>query len=219
MKDSIDAILQREQAGYLDSLLSPPDALLAEMERFAEANSVPVADREVAMFLEVTARAMGARRVLEIGMAIGYSVVCLARAIDSEGLVMTIEPDEEMIRLAEDFMSRAGVRERVRIERGRALEVMPRLTETFDLIFIDAVKEEYEAYLDAALPILRTGGAIIADNVLWKGQVAGEPRSPNMKASTEALRRFNEKFMRHPQLRSIIVPIGDGLAYGVKTSE
>jgi len=219
MKDSIDAILQPEQAGYLDNLLSPPDALLMEMEHFAEANNVPIADREVALFVEITARAMRARRILEVGMAIGYSVVCLARAIESEGLIVTIEPDEEMIRRAEDFISRAGVRERVRIERGRALDVVPRLTGTFDLIFIDAVKEEYEGYLDAALPLLRTGGAIIADNVLWKGQVAGEPRSPKMKASTEALRRFNEKFMRHPQLRSIIIPVGDGLAYGVKTSE
>lgn len=219
MKDSIDAILRREQAEYLDNLLPESDALPGEMERFAAENNVPVADREVALFLEITARAMSARRVLEIGMAIGYSVVYLARAMGEDGLIVTIEPDDEMIERAEDFLTRGGVRGRVRIERGRALDVMPRLTETFDLIFIDAVKEEYSAYLDAALPLLRAGGAIIADNVLWKGQVAGEVRSEKQRDSTEALRRFNEKFMRHPQLRAVIVPIGDGLGYGVKTSD
>ena len=219
MKDSLDAILRREQAEYLDKILPGADVLIAEMEQYADENSVPIADREVALFLEITARAMRARRILEIGMAIGYSAVNFARAMEAGGLVVTIEPDDEMIKRASGFLSRARVSERVRIERGRALEVMPHLTETFDLIFIDAVKEEYEKYLDSSVPLLRNGGVIIADNVLWKGQVAGEVREPKQKASTEALRRFNEKFMRHPQLRSVIVPIGDGLAYGVKTND
>jgi caffeoyl-CoA O-methyltransferase len=219
MKDSLDAILRREQAEYLDKILPRADRLIAEMEQYSAENRVPIADREVALFLEITSRAMCARRILEIGMAIGYSAVHFARAMEDGGLVVTIEPDDEMIERASGFLSRAGVNERVRIERGRALEVMPRLTESFDLIFIDAVKEEYEKYLDLSVPLLREGGVIIADNVLWKGQVAGELRSPKQKASTEALRRFNEKFMRHPQLRSVIVPIGDGLAYGVKTND
>ncbi len=218
MKASIDAILQREQAEYLDKLLPPSDALLVEIEQYATEHKVPIADREAALFLEITARAMNARRVLELGMAIGYSVIYLARAIGEDGLIVTIEPDDEMIARSEDFLTRAGVRERVRIERGRALEVMPRLRETFDLIFIDAVKEEYAEYLDSALPLLRRGGIVIADNVLWGGQVAGEIHSPKQKQSTEALRRFNVKFMNHPQLRAVIVPIGDGLGYAVKTN-
>jgi predicted O-methyltransferase YrrM len=177
---------------------------------------VPIADREVALFLEITARAMKARRVLEIGMAIGYAVVHLAHGMEADGLIVTIEPDDERIRRAEDYFTRAGVRERVRIERGKALEVIPHLTETFDLVYLDAIKEEYSDYLDQALPLLRVGGVVVADNVLWGGQVAGEIRADDQRTSTEALRKFNEHFINHPQLRSEILSFGDGIAYGVK---
>lgn len=218
MKARIDAIIQREQAEYLDRLLPDNTGLLAEIEADAAANNVPIADREVAAFLEITARAMRARRVLEIGMAIGYSVIHLARAMDDDGLVVTIEPSDEMIRRSDDYLRRAGLRERVRVERGAALEVMPRLNETFDLVFLDAVKEEYSEYLELALPLLRTGGVVIADNLLWGGQVAGEIKRPEQTASTQSLREFNQLFVRHPQLRSVILPVGDGLGYGVKIS-
>jgi predicted O-methyltransferase YrrM len=216
MKARLDAIIQREQAEYLERLLPKNDPLLAEMESYAAEHRVPIADPEVALFLEITARAIDARRILEIGMAIGYSVVHLARGMDEGGVVVTIEPNDEMIRASEDFLKRAGVRDRVRIERGMALEVMPRLKETFDLVFIDALKEEYTDYLELALPRLRAKGVVIVDNLLWGGQVAGEIRSPDQEESTNALREFNQHFVNHPQLRAEILPVGDGLGYGVK---
>ncbi|HEY0004066.1 MAG TPA: O-methyltransferase [Pyrinomonadaceae bacterium] len=216
MKARIDAIVQREQAEYLEKLLPSSEGLLAEMEEYAAAHRVPIADREVARFLQITARAMRARRVLEIGMAIGYAVVHLAEGMTDDGLVVTIEPSDEMIQKSEDYLRRAGLRERVRIERGLALEVMPRLDETFDLVYLDAVKEEYPDYLELALPMLRKGGVVVADNVLWGGQVAGEIRSPDQQDSTEALREFNQIFVNHPQLIAEILSVGDGLAYGVK---
>ena len=218
MKASIDAILQREQAEYLDKLMPESTGLLAEMESYAAEHRVPIADREVALFLEITARAIRARRVLECGMAIGYSVIHLARGMADGGLVVTIEPNDKMIQAAEGFLSRAGVRQPVQIEKGYALEVIPRLEETFDLVFIDAVKEEYRGYLDLALPKLREGGVVICDNLLWGGQVAGEINSPDQKSSTAALREFNRYFINHPQLRAEVLPVGDGLGYGVKVS-
>jgi predicted O-methyltransferase YrrM len=186
------------------------------MEEYAAEHRVPIADREVALFLEITARAMGARYILEIGAAIGYSIIHLARSLPPGGLLVSIEPNDEMIRRSEEYLQRAGLIERVRIEKGFALDVMPSLRETFDLVYIDAVKEEYTAYLDLALPMLRTGGVIIADNVLWGGQVAGEIRSPDQTASTQALREFNQHFVHHPSLRAEILSVGDGLGYGVK---
>jgi caffeoyl-CoA O-methyltransferase len=216
MKARLDAIIRREQAEYLDRLLPANKGIVAEMEADAEKNGVPIADREVALFLEITARAMNARRVLEIGMAIGYAVVHLAQAMPDDGLIVTIEPNDEMIRRAEDYLTRAGVRERVRIEKGKALEVIPHLEETFDLIYLDALKEEYSDYLDRSLPLLRVGGVVIADNVLWGGQVAGEIRSPDQTASTEALREFNQHLVNHPQLRAEVLSFGDGIAYAVK---
>lgn len=212
MKARIDAILQLEQAEYLDQLHPQSDRILTEMEAYAAKHNVPIADREVAAFIEITARSCGARKALEIGMAIGYSVVHLARGMGAGSLVVTIEPSDEMINAASGYFARAGVEERVRIERGKALEVMPHLNEAFDLLFIDAVKEEYKQYLDLGLPRLRGGGVVIVDNLLWGGKVAGDDTA----TSTVALREFNKYFVNHPQLRAVVLPVGDGLGYAVK---
>lgn len=212
MKARIDAILQREQAEYLDQLLPQTDRILTEMEAYAAKHDVPIADREVAAFIEITARSCGARKALEIGMAIGYSVIHLARGMGAGSLVVTIEPNDEMINAATGYFERAGVQERVRIERGKALDVMPHLNEAFDLLFIDAVKQEYKDYLDFGLPRLRGGGVVIVDNLLWGGKVAGDDK----EASTVALRKFNKYFINHPQLRAVVLPVGDGLGYAVK---
>ena len=218
MKAKIDAIIRREQAEYLEQLHPASTELLAEMEDYAAEHRVPIADREVALFLEITARATAARRVLEFGMAIGYSVLHLLRGMSADGLVVTIEPSAEMIARAQGFFARAEATGRVRIEQGYALEVLPRLDDTFDLLYLDAVKEEYADYLAAALPLLRVGGVVVADNLLWGGQVAGEVRDAGQTASTQALRLFNQRFVRHPQLRAAVLPVGDGLGYGVKVS-
>ena len=212
MKARLDAILQKDQAEYLDRLLPQTDRLLTEMEAYAAKHRVPIADREVAAFIEITARSSGAKRALEIGMAIGYSVIHLARGMGEGSLVVTIEPNEEMINAASGYLQRAGLADRARIERGKALDVLPRLDEPFDLLFIDAVKEEYKQYLDLGLKRLRSGGVVIVDNLLWGGKVAGH----DAEASTVALREFNIYFVNHPQLRSVVLPVGDGLGYAVK---
>jgi len=216
VKAKLDAILKTEQAEYLDRLMPASDDLLTEMEAYAAEYRVPIADREVARFLEITARSMNAKRALECGMAIGYSVIHLLRGMGDDGRVITIDPSDEMISRASDYLARAGLRQRTQIEKGYALEVIPRLNEEFDLLFIDAVKEEYRGYLDLGLPKLRVGGVVICDNLLWGGQVAGEIRSDDQKASTEALREFNRYFIHHPELRAEVLAVGDGLGYAVK---
>jgi caffeoyl-CoA O-methyltransferase len=212
MKGKLDAIIQREQAEYLDRLLTQSDPLLREMEAYAAEHNVPIADREVARFVEITARISGARKALEIGMAIGYTVIHLARGMGENGVVVTIEPSDDMINAATGYLKRAELLDRVEIERGKALEVMPTLEETFDLLFIDALKEEYGQYLDLGLQRLRSGGAVIVDNLLWSGRVA----TGNTETSTVALREFNQYFMNHPQLIAEVLPVGDGLGYAVK---
>ena len=217
MKARADAIIQGDQAEYLDKLTKQNDPLLAEMEGYAAEHRVPIADREVALFLEITARAIAARKVLEIGMAIGYSVIHLARGMGQGGTVVTIEPSDEMINAASNYFRRASLSDNVQIKRGKALDVMPHLTDTFDILYIDAVKEEYAQYLDLGLPLLRSGGVVIVDNLLWGGEVA-QPAAADDESSTRALREFNRYFMNHPQLRSEILSVGDGLGYAVKTS-
>lgn len=217
MKAKADAIIQRDQADYLDGLSSQSDSLLAEMEAYAAEHRVPIADREVALFLEITARASKAQSVLEIGMAIGYSVVHLLRGMGQSGTVTTIELSDNMIHAASGYLKRANLLDRVRIQHGAALDVMPRLTDTYDLLYIDAVKEEYQQYLDLGLTRLRSGGVVVVDNLLWGGRVA-QAASVNDESSTKALREFNRYFINHPQLRSEILSVGDGLGYAVKTT-
>ncbi|HEU4932716.1 MAG TPA: O-methyltransferase [Pyrinomonadaceae bacterium] len=214
MKAKLDAIIQHDQAEYLDQLLTQKDPLLAEMEAYAAEHRVPIADREVARFIEITARITGARKALEIGMAIGYSVVHLARGMGEQGRIVTIDPSDEMINAATGYLQRAGLLDRVDIKRGKALEVMPNLDETFDMLFIDALKEEYSQYLDLGIPRLRTGGVVIVDNLLWGGRVA----TGDTESSTVALREFNPYFINHPQLLAEVLPVGDGLGYAVKIS-
>lgn len=217
MKARVDAIIQREQAEYLGRLHVQNDPLLREMEAYAAEHRVPIADPEVALFLEITARSIGAGKALEIGMAIGYSVVHLARGMGDNGVVVTIEPSDEMIEAASGFLQRADLFGQVQMKRGKALDVMPHLTDTFDLLYIDAVKEEYAQYLDLGLPLLRSGGVVIVDNLLWGGRVA-QPADTGDESSTVALREFNHYFVNHPQLRSEILSVGDGLGYAIKIS-
>ncbi len=219
MKDRDDAIIRSDQAAYLSTILPARDALLTEMEAYSAEHHVPSSDPEVALFLAITAKAINARRALEFGTAIGYGAITLARAMHPDGRVTTIEPSEEKIRIARGFIERAGLTSNIEIVKGKALDVIPQLDPGFDLAYIDAVKEEYTDYLNVIIPKMRIGGVILADNVLWKGQVAsGNLRSPDQEASTDALREFNHAFTTHPQLSSIILPLGDGLAYGIRTA-
>ena len=217
MKDQVGLIIHQEQETYLERLLPKRDSLLAEMERYADQQRVPIADPEVATFLEITVRAIRAKRILEVGTAIGYADIFMARAMPLDGRVVTIDVSDEMIRRAKEYVKRADLADQVEFHKGPALTVIPTLQGPFDLVYLDAVKEEYVDYLDLALPLTRTGGVFVCDNVLWKGQVAsGRLLADSYRRSTEALRGFNDYFVYHPQLLAQILPVGDGLAFGVK---
>jgi caffeoyl-CoA O-methyltransferase len=214
MKDRADAILRPEQAGYLDRLLPPRDPLLAEMEAWSATHDVPSSDPEVGKLLAILARARGARRILEVGTAIGYGTLWLARGAP-EARVLTIDPDPERRELARGFLARAGVLDRVELVDGEALQVLPRLDGPFDLVYVDALKEEYRRYLDLVLPKLAVGGLLVADNLLWKGRVAAPPAEEDRAA--DAIRAFNGYLMIHPQLEALVLPLGDGVGLAVKT--
>lgn len=200
---------------YLETLAPEADDLLLEMEAHADEEGVPIAAREVAHLQAMLARATGAERAIEFGTAIGYSTIQVARAGCE---VVTLELDHERIAAAEEYIERAGVEDRVTIVEGPALETLPDTRGPFDLAFLDAVKTEYGAYLDGVLPKLSEGGVIVADNLLWQGQVPTGPIDESMRESTEALRAFNERFTSHPDLDSVVIALGDGTGIGVKRS-
>lgn len=211
MKDRIDAILRREQAEYLESLLPMRDALLEQMEKFAAENHHPIADPEVAQFIRGLVRMRNPQRVLEVGTNIGYSVVVIGRECSPETVVETIEIDRDILATAKKFVADAELPCRVVFHEGAALEVLPRLTGPFDFVFIDCVKSEYGAYLDAILPKLARGAVLVYDNLLWKGQVAAGVND----AATDALRAFNRRIAAEPQLITTILPLGDGTGVSV----
>jgi predicted O-methyltransferase YrrM len=214
MKDKIDAILQRDQALYLESLLPPRDALLARMERFAAENGHPIADPEVAQLMRVLIRTMRPRRILEVGTSIGYSVIVMGRECNAEVTIETIELDRGTLHTARGFVTEAALPCRVVFHQGAALEVLPRLEGEFDFVFIDCVKTEYGDYLDLLMPRLSHGALIVCDNLLWKGQVARGVHD----ASTDALRAFNARVSSDSRLLTTILPVGDGTGLSIVRS-
>jgi caffeoyl-CoA O-methyltransferase len=216
VKHGIGKILRPEQEDYLGSLLPSRDALMREMEERGARENVPISDPEVGRLLALLARASGARRILEIGTAIGYGALWLARGAP-EARVVTIDTDPDRIAAARDYLMRGGVVERVELVQGAALEVLPQLAGPFDLAYVDAVKTEYRRYLDLLLPRLRVGGLVVLDNLLWKGCVAEPPEGDGEDQETLALRAFNGYFMMHPQLEAVILPFGDGVGLATKT--
>jgi len=214
VKDRADAILQSAQAAYLERLLPPRDALAREMEAASAAESIPSSDPEVGRLLEILARSLGAQRMLEIGTAIGYGTMHLLRG-SAQGRVVTIDPDPERLRRARGYLERAGVLERAELVEGKALEVLPRLAAPFDLVYIDALKSEYRRYLDLSLPLLRVGGLVVVDNLLWKGEIADPPEEEDPRA--RAISAFNPYLMIHPQLVAVVLPLGDGVGLATKT--
>lgn len=215
MKQGPARILHAEQERYLERLLPPRDPLLREMEEVAAREDVPISDPEVGRLLSILARATGARRIVEVGTAIGYGTICLARGAP-EARVISIDSDPARLAIARGYLERAGVADRVELVPGEALEVLPRLAGPFDVAYLDAVKREYRRYLDLLLPRLRVGGLVVADNLLWRGHVA-DPPADEEDETADHLRAFNGYFMIHPQLEAVVLPVGDGLGLATKT--
>ena len=220
VKDRADAILRPEQAHYLERLLPPRDAILKAIEARAAERDVPISDPEVGRLLEILARSAQPTgrppRFLEIGTAIGYGTLCLLRGSE-QARVVSIDPDRERLAEAREFLAQAGAVERVELMNGPALAVLPSLAGPFDLVYIDALKTEYRRYLDLALPLLEVGGFVVVDNLLWKGTIA-EPEEVETPEA-RAIGQFNVYLMSHPQLRALLLPLGDGVGIAVKTKK
>ncbi len=214
MKRGKAAILHPEQEDYLERLLPRRDPLLREMEEQAFQENIPISDPEVGRFLSILARSTGARLILEIGTAIGYGALCLARGAP-EARIVSIDTNPERLATARRYLERGGVADRVELIEGAALDVLQRLQGPFDLAYVDAVKTEYRRYLDQIVPRIRVGGLVVCDNLLWGGSVAAPPEEDD--ADADALRAFNGYLMMHPQLQAVVLPLGDGLGVATKT--
>ncbi len=218
MQDAVAAMIVTEAVErYLESLRAEPDDVLAAMEHHAARDGIPIVVPPTGALLHVLTAATGARRVLEIGTAIGVSTLYIARALPPDGTIVTFDIDEQRLAAARDYLARAGVLELVQLHHQDAREGLRELTGPFDLAFIDGTKIEYGDYLAQLVPMLRTGGLLVVDNVLMSGTVAeghGDGHWSDQQVATA--REFNEQLLSHPLLSTTITPIGDGVALAAR---
>jgi caffeoyl-CoA O-methyltransferase len=162
-------------------------------------------------FLRMLVRMTGARRVLEIGTFTGYSALMMAEGLPDDGELLTCDIDPKAEAIARDFFSRSPHGRKMTLRMGPALETLKTLQGPFDLAFIDADKGNYSAYYDAVLPLLRTGGLLVADNTLWSGRVLN-PQSPD----DHAIVAFNAKVAADPRVEKVLLTVRDGMMLALK---
>lgn len=203
---------------YLASLRPAADPVLAEMEAHAQRDGIPIVSADTGELLQVLAAATGARRIVEVGTAIGVSTLYLARGMSEGGTVVSFEIDARRHAAAGDYLQRAGLGDRVDLRLEDARAGLEQLEGPFDLAFIDALKQEYGDYLEGVLGLLRPGALIAVDNVLMSGTVAsGEPDGNWSAAYIATARAFNERLLAHPEIQAATVtPVGDGVALAVR---
>ncbi len=198
---------------YIEAIAAPVHPVLAAIEVAAEPDGVPILDRASGRVLGILAA--GRRRIVEVGTAYGYSTLWMALAQPPFGRIVTIDPDDDRTAIARRFWREAGIRdERIEVVSRPALEAFadeePALAGPFDLAFIDAIKGEYPAYVEAIVPRLVPGALVAADNVLWSGRASGT-RPSRASDATEAIRGFNAALLADPRFQATILPVGDGL--------
>lgn len=150
------------------------------------------------------------RRILEIGTYTGYAALCMAEGLADDGILHTIDINEELETMVRNYIAKAGMENKIKFHIGNAMEIIPALNETFDMVFIDADKENYSNYYDLIFDKLRPGGIIIADNVLWSGKVI-DPKELEKDVETLALHHFNQKVTTDMRVENVLMPIRDGL--------
>ena len=200
---------------YIRDTLPQSEGLILEMEEYAQEHSVPISQPESIRFLEVIIKIANAKRILEVGSAIGYSAIRMCKAADGE--VTTIELSEEMADKAEENFKKAGLEERITLIRGDAKEIIPRIEGEYDLIFVDAAKGQYAEFFKESHRLLRKGGIMVSDNVLYKGMTATDELLIHRKITlVRRLRSYLEMLKENEDFSTALIPIGDGVALSFK---
>lgn len=195
---------------YAEAHTSPEPEVLKELSAYTQANcDLPqmLSGHLQGRLLALLSRMISPKAILEIGTYTGYSAICLAEGLVPGGLLHTIDVDESLKPVVETYIEKAGFTDRIRTYFGNALDIVPTLEGPFDMVFIDADKQNYSRYFDLVFPKVRTGGIILADNVLWSGRVLDEEQDNR----TRALDAFNQKMAADPRVFHVLLPVRDGL--------
>ena len=213
----MDETTREALTAYVRKLYAPEDPLLQEIQAETRRQNMPVISirPEEGRMLQFLAAAIGARKVVEVGTLAGYSGVWLARALPPEGKLYTLDIESKYAEVARKFFAKAGLDGRVEQRIGDAHELLDELSDEgpFDLLFIDAEKEGYAAYLAWGLANVRPGGLILAHNAFWSGRVVEAEYDDH--DATLSLRAYNRAIAEHERLVSTIIPVGDGIAAAV----
>lgn len=198
---------------YIRSLIPEREGTLKEIEAFARENGVPIVQKETGVFLEFMTSMKKPKRILELGTAIGFSSILMYQAAGTEPEIVTIERDEKMIELANINLKKFNLDHKIKIEEGDCLEILEKLNEPFDLIFMDAGKGHYNHFLPHCLRLLNPDGVIVADNVLFRGMVASQELVKRRKITiVKRMRTYLELVTQDENLITSVIPMGDGIA-------
>ncbi|HRN95126.1 MAG: O-methyltransferase [Chitinophagales bacterium] len=195
---------------YIENNSSPEDAVLAKLNRetYLKVQMPQMLSGNIqGKFLEMISQMLQPKRILEIGTFTGYSGICLAKGLPKDGVLHTIDVNEELGELVSKYVAEASLESKIVLHHGNATQIIPTLNETFDLVFIDADKQNYCNYFDLVVDKVRSGGFIVADNVLWSGKVAEEKHDKD----TAALHAYNQKVLNDSRVENFILPLRDGL--------
>jgi predicted O-methyltransferase YrrM len=199
----------------VNRLARDEDTTLVEIRKYCRQFDLPSINPEEGRVLAMLVAVTGAKRVLEVGTASGYSAIWMARALPEGGLLETIEANKSNASVARDHFKKAYVDTKVKVLEGKALDIMPTLEErAYDFVFIDADKEEYSDYLEQALRLCHKGSLICADNMYWRGKVFTDA----VDDETEAIKYFQKRIFSNQRLRSTVLPVSDGLSVSMVRS-
>jgi caffeoyl-CoA O-methyltransferase len=201
--------IQDDVEQYLYQLLPDRDAVIAEMEDYAAQHRVPIIGPAVARLLALLAQTAGAKHIFEMGSAIGYSTIWLARAAGPRGIVHYTDGDPANAERAKTYFQRAGVAKRIKMHVGDALQLLKKTAGKFDLIFNDVNKNQYPDALGVALPKLKRGGLLITDNTLWSGKAARAAAADD--SNTQGVQEFNRLVYASKELYPVLIPLRDGV--------
>lgn len=205
-------------AAYADAHTTPENEVLRRLNRDTHAHVLRprmLSGHLQGRFLALIARMIQPRRILEIGTYTGYSALCLAEGLTPDGRLITLDNNEELEGFARRHWANSPYAAQIDLRLGQAADLIPTLDEVFDLVFIDADKENYALYYDLVFDKVRPGGFLLADNVLWSGKVV-QPVKPSDR-DTQAVLAFNQKIHNDPRVENVLLPIRDGLLLVRKT--
>lgn len=198
---------------YIRSLIKDHNGILKELEDYAHNNSVPIIHKEVAKFLELMITLKKPLKILELGTAIGYSAILMNLSSKGKSSITTIERDSKMIELAQANIEKYGFKDKINIIQGDCLEVLEKLDDKYDMIFMDAGKGHYNHFLNECMRLLSDEGMIIADNVLFRGMVATDELVERRKITiVKRMRKYLELVSNEEKFITSIIPMGDGIA-------